>query len=393
MTKQGKRELLKAIRPRYLKASRSEKSQILNEFVASTRYNRKYAIHLLRNGPPRSSRIKKRGRRLIYGPDVIASLAHIWEVSGHLCAKRLHPFLPQMVEALERHNEIRMATETKEKLLQMSISRIDRRLKRARGQLAHRGRTTTKPGTLLKNAIPIRTFADWDEQMPGFVEMDLVAHCGETTAGEFLHTLNVVDIETRWTEPVALPNKGQKATFEGIQTMRHRLPFPLLGIDSDSGGEFIPGQPALAVQGIFDNHHLYKYCKDEQITFTRARPYKKNDQAHVEQRNWTVVRQVVGYARYESPEALILLNIIYQDLRLFVNFFQPVMKLVSKTRVGSKVRKKYDEAQTPCQRVLASSDVDQAVKHQLRDVYLALNPAELRRRIEANLAKLWRLPR
>jgi len=210
--------------------------------------------------------------------------------------------------------------------------------------------------------------------------MDLVAHCGASAAGEFLHTLNVVDIDTRWTEPVALPNKGQKATFEGIQTMRRRLPFPLLGIDSDSGGEFI-------------NYHLYNYCQDEKITFTRARPYKKNDQAHIEQRNWTVVRQVVGYARYESPEALILLNIIYQDLRLFVNFFQPVMKLESKIRVGSKVRKKYDKAQTPCQRVLASANIDQSVKQQLSELYLTLNPAELSRRIEANLAKLWRFHR
>ena len=233
---------------------------------------------------------------------------------------------------------------------------------------------------MLKNAIPIRTFADWDEQIPGFVEMDLVAHCGDSAAGEFLHTLNVVDIETRWTEPIALPNKGQKATFEGIMTMRQRLPFPLLGIDSDSGSEFI-------------NHHLYNYCQDEKITFTRARPYKKNDQAHVEQRNWTVVRQVVGYARYESSEALILLNVIYEDLRLFVNFFQPVMKLMSKTRVGSKVRKKYDKAQTPFQRALASQDVESFVKEQLQELFLTLNPAELRRRIEANLAKLWRFPR
>ena len=288
--------------------------------------------------------------------------------------------MPDRVEALERHDELKLASETRSKLLQMSASTIDRRLKGARSKLAYRGRSTTKPGTLLKNAIPIRTFADWDEQRPGFVEMDLVAHCGASAVGEFLHTLNVVDIDTRWTEPVALPNKGQKATFEGIQTMRHRLPFPLLGIDSDSGGEFI-------------NHHLFNYCQDEQITFTRARPYKKNDQAHVEQRNWTVVRQVVGYARYESPKALKLLNIIYEDLRLFINFFQPVMKLESKTRMGCKVRKKYDMAQTPYQRVQSSSDVDQDVKRQLNDVYLALNPAELRRRIDANLAKLWRLPR
>ena len=162
--------------------------------------------------------------------------------------------------------------------------------------------------------------------------------------------------------------------------MRQRLPFPLLAIDSDSGSEFI-------------NHHLYNYCQDEKITFTRARPYKKNDQAHVEQRNWTVVRQVVGYGRYESPEALILLNVIYEDLRLFVNFFQPVMKLVSKTRVGSKVRKKYDTALTPLQRALASQDVEPFVKEQLQELFLTLNPAELRRRIEANLATLWRLPR
>lgn len=379
MTKQSKQELLKAVRPRYRKASKREKSRILDEFVAATGYNRKYAIHLLRNGPPRPSQ-KKRGRRLIYGPDVVAALVQVWEACGHLCGKRLQPFLPDMVKALERHGELKLAPETRSRLLQMSASTIDRRLKRARSKLAYRGRSTTKPGTLLKNAIPIRTFADWDEQIPGFVEMDLVAHCGDSAVGEFLHTLNVVDIETRWTEPIALPNKGQKATFEGIMTMRHRLPFPLLGIDSDSGSEFI-------------NHHLYNYCQDEKITFTRARPYNKNDQAHVEQRNWTVVRQVVGYARYESSEALILLNVIYEDLRLFVNFFQPVMKLVSKTRVGSKVRKKYATAQTPFQRALASQDVESFVKEQLQELFLTLNPAELRRRIEANLGKLWRLPR
>ena len=379
MTKQSKQELLKAVRPRYREASKREKSRILDEFVAATGYNRKYAIHLLRNGPPRPSQ-KKRGRRLIYGPDVVAALVQVWEACGHLCGKRLQPFLPDMVKALERHGELKLAPETRSRLLQMSASTIDRRLKRARSKLAYRGRSTTKPGTLLKNVIPIRTFADWDEQRPGFVEMDLVAHCGASATGEFLHTLNVVDIDTRWTEPIALPNKGQKATFEGIQTMRRRLPFPLLGIDSDSGGEFI-------------NYHLYNYCQDEKITFTRARPYKKNDQAYIEQRNWTVVRQVVGYARYESPGALTLLQNVYEDLRLFVNFFQPVMKLESKTRVGSKVRKKYDVAQTPCQRLLVSAHVDQLVKQRLSDLYTTLNPAELSRRIEENLSKLWRFHR
>jgi hypothetical protein len=310
----------------------------------------------------------------------VAALVRVWKASGHLCGKRLHPFLLDMVEALERHRELRLAPETRSKLLQMSVSTIDRRLSRARTGLARQGRTTTQAGTLLKHSVPVRTFADWDERRPGFLEMDLVAHCGDSTAGESLHTLCAVDIETRWTEPLALPNRGQRATFEGIQTLRQRLPFPLLGIDSDSGAEFI-------------NHHLIRYCQEEQITFTRSRPYKKNDQAHVEQKNWTVVRQVIGYDRYESSAALDLLQSIYQDLRLFVNFFQPVMKLASKSRVGSKVRKTYHTAQTPYQLVQASPDVDQADKNRLTDRYLTLNPADLNRRIDTGLSELWRLAR
>lgn len=209
--------------------------------------------------------------------------------------------------------------------------------------------------------------------------MDLVAHCGDSTAGEYLHTLNAVDIETRWTEPVALANRSQQVAFKGICAMRDRI-FPLLGIDSDDRGEFI-------------NHHLYQYCQYEKITFTRSRPYNKNDQAHVEQKNWTAVRQVIGYSRNESAEALALMGLIYADLRLFINFFQPVMKLVSKIRVGSKVRKKYDQAQTPYQRILASKHSDEIVKEQLTELYLSLNPVELQRRIGTNLIKLWRLPR
>jgi hypothetical protein len=381
MTKAAKRELLKATRPRYLKASKAEKGCILDEFVAVTGYNRKYAIHLLRNGPPKRS-TKKAGRRRTYGPDVVAALAKVWEASGRVCGKRLRPFVPEMVAVLERHGELMIGRETKSLLLQMSAATIDRRLQAARSKLPQPGRTAgaTKPGSLLKDAIPVRTFADWDEGVPGFVEMDLVAHCGPTTAGEYLNTLCVVDIATGWTEPVAVSNKGQKATFAGIQTMRQRLPFPLLGIDSDNGSEFI-------------NDHLHRYCLKEQITFTRSRPYKKNDQAHVEQKNWTAVRQWIGYDRYESPEALALLVAIYADLRLFINFFQPVMKLVEKTRVGSKVRKKYDTALTPYQRVLASPDIDDRLKHQLREPYPSLNPLALQRRIEANLKKLWALDR
>ena len=380
MTQAAKRELLKAIRSRYLKASKAEKTHILDEFVAVTHYHRKYAIGLLRHGPARRSS-KKIGRKRRYGPDVVASLAKVWEASGNLCGKRLRPFVGEMVDVLERHQELTLSPQTRSLLLQMSAASIDRHLRAARTRLPQRGRTTTKPGSLLKDAIPIRTFADWDEDKPGFVEVDLVAHCGETTAGEYLNTLCLVDIATRWTEPLGLPNRGQAATFAAIKRMRGELlPFPLLGIDSDNGGEFL-------------NDQLHRYCLNEHITFTRSRPYKKNDQAHVEQKNWTAVRQWIGYQRYESDAALALLETIYADLRLFINFFQPTMKLIEKRRVGSKLRKKYDTAQTPYQRVLASPDVDQATRDQLCQLYLSLNPVALRTRIEASLEKLWALER
>src|SRR3972149_5938033 len=203
---------------------------------------------------------------------------------------------------------------------------------------------------------------------------------GTLAAGEYLHTLSAVDVDPRWFEPVALPNRGQKATFEGIQAVRRQLPFPLLGIDCDSGAEFI-------------NHHLYAYCLQEQITFTRSRPFHKNDQAYVEQKNWTGVRRVVGSDRYESAQALAALRTVYADLRLWINFFQPVMKLQGKVRIGSKVRKKYDSAQTPYRRALTSAKVAQDTKQELTQVFLALNPTQLRQRLEANLARLWRLPR
>ena len=380
MVRQSKRELVEALRPGYRKGTRIDKGRILDQVCAATGYNRKYAVGLFgRQGlKPRPKR--KRGRRRLYDQEVVAALVQVWEASGYLCAKRLQPFLPEFLEALERHHQAMAGADVREKLLRMSAATMDRRLQRARSRLGGRGRTTTKPGSLLKQAIPIRTFADWDQAQPGFLEMDLVAHCGETTAGEYLHTLSAIDVDTRWFEPVALPNRGQKATFEGIQAVRRQLPFPLLGIDCDSGGEFI-------------NHHLYAYCLEQHITFTRSRPFHKNDQAYVEQKNWSGVRQIVGYERYESPQALAALRAIYADLRLWVNFFQPVMKLQSKVRVASKLRKTYDRAQTPYRRAMASAKVTQHTKHQLTQLYLSLHPVQLRQRLETNLDKLWRLSR
>ena len=378
MSQRSKRELLQVVRPRYLKANKAGKGAILDEFVAATGYHRKYAIRLLKNGPGPKGR-KKKGRHKEYQGEVVQVLTHIWEICGRICSKRLHPFLPEMVTVLERHNEIQLSPETKALLLRMSRSTIDRCLQPTRFE-HRRGLSTTKPGALLKKAIPVRTYAQWDDARPGFVEMDLVAHCGETTAGQYLNTLTVVDISTGWTECLAVYQKTQQAVFEAILQLRQRLPFPLLGIDSDNGGEFI-------------NDILYRYCCTQQITFTRSRPYKKNDQAHVEQKNWSVVRRLIGYDRFESEEELALLRAIYQDLRLLVNFFQPVLKLVGKEQVDGKTIKRYDQAATPFRRILASKEVTIEVKARLTALYFQLNPVTLRNQIDLNVARLWKLVR
>jgi hypothetical protein len=378
MTQNSIRELVRAIRPRYRRAKRAEKSRILDEFVANTGYHRKYAIRSLNHGLKQQRR-ERRGRPKTYTSEVVSALIKIWEICDHICSKRLRPFLPEIIQVLERERELVLPEETKRLLLQMSPATMDRCLRRVRHQ-RRRGWSTTKPGTLLKQAIPVRTFADWDDARPGFVEMDLVAHCGDSTHGEYLNTLNVVDVSTGWSECLVLANRSQRQVSAAIERLRERLPFPLLGIDSDNDSAFI-------------NDNLFRYCQQEKITFTRSRPYKKNDQAHVEQKNWSVVRRLIGYERYESNEALALLRAIYQDRQLYVNFFQPVLKLIGKCRVGSKVRKQYDTARTPYRRVLASPDVFEEDKERLRQIYATLNPVALRQRIDENLETLWKLSR
>lgn len=378
MTSKSKRELLAAIRPRYLRANKTEKTLILDEFCATTGYHRKHAIRLLKHGP-QAKKLKKLGRSKIYQGEVVSALIRIWEVCGRICSRRLHPYLPEIVQVLEQHQELILAAEVKHLICQISRASIDRCLKPARFE-HRRGLSTTKPGTLLKKAIPVRTFTPWDEERPGFEEIDLVAHCGETTAGQYLNTLTVTDLATGWTECLAVQQKSQHQVTEAIRELRTRLPFPLLGIDSDNGSEFI-------------NDLLYNYCQNEHITFTRSRPYRKNDQAHVEQKNWSVVRNVVGYDRLETDVDWLLLKAIYTDLRLFVNFFQPVLKLVGKDRVGEKVIKRYDTATTPYQRVLDSPYVSKNIKTYLSLQYVLLNPVTLKFRIDANVAKLWKLVR
>jgi hypothetical protein len=374
MSQRSKRELLVEIQSRYLKAKKAEKQKILDEFTAATGYHRKYAVRLLKHGYPRRKG-KPKGRKAIYRGEVVQALEQIWEIYGRICSKRLQPYLPEGIKVLERCDELRLSAETRELLLRISRSTIDRCLVPARFSHPH-GLSTTKPGSLLKKNIPVRTYTPWDEDKPGFLEIDLVAHCGDTTTGQFLDTLTCTDLCTGWTEPIALRRRSQETVCSSIGAMRPDLPFDLLGIDSDNGSEFI-------------NDLLYRYCQDEKITFTRSRPYQKNDQAHVEQKNWSVVRHTVGYDRLDNDQQYAILQSIYQDLRLYINFFQPVLKLIDKQHIGNRVVRKYDTARTPYQRVLEREEIPLVNKAKLINQYLGLNPAELRRHIDDRVAQLW----
>lgn len=379
MSQRSKREMIEAIRPRYLKANKAGKERMLDEFIATTGYHRKYAIHVLKHGPNPKG-LRKPGRRKVYQGEVVHFLEQIWEIYGRICSKRLHPFLPEGIIILERCHEISLPPEIKQLLLSMSRATIDRCLKKARFTHPQHGLSTTKPGSLLKKSIPVRTYTPWEDEHPGFMEIDLVAHCGSTTEGTYLNTLTATDLATGWTECLALPNKTQFAVSQAIGELRQNLPFQLLGLDSDNGSEFI-------------NDTLYRHCLSEQITFTRSRPYQKNDQAHVEQKNWSVVRHTVGYDRLESPEELALLGSIYSDLRLYINFFQPVLKLVAKKRLDGKTIRTYDQAKTPFRRVLALDSIPVEIKARVTDQYLHLNPVALRSSIDDKVALLWKIIR
>jgi hypothetical protein len=379
MSQGSKRELIAAIRPRYLKANKAGKEQILNELIANTGYHRKSAIRVLKHGP-KPKGLKKPGRQKIYRGEVVQVLEQIWEICGRICSKRLQPFLPEIVTILERHHELCLSPQIKSLLLSMSRSTIDRCLKKARFTSPQRGLSTTKPGALLKQAIPIRTFTPWEEERPGFLEIDLVAHCGSSTVGTYLNTLTATDLATGWTECLALADKTQVVVSQAICQLRLDLPFQLLGLDSDNGSEFI-------------NDTLLRYCQSEQITFTRSRPYKKNDQAHVEQKNWSVVRHTIGYDRLETPQELALLRSIYADLRLYINFFQPVLKLIGKERIDGKTIRTYDRATTPYRRVLGLDTLPLNVKARLTAQYVQLNPVNLRASIDAKVARLWKIVR
>jgi hypothetical protein len=378
VTRASLREYAAVQRERYLRATRTEKRQLLNEVVAVAGIHRKAAIRLLRRAPRAPTAPSRAGRPRAYGPEVAAVAAVLWQASGRIGAHRLHPFVGELLDRLTQYGELALAPDVDKLVRQASRPTLARLLAPARAQYPLRGATITRPGTWLKQAIPIRTFTEWDDARPGFCEVDLVAHCGSSTQGFYLCTLCAVDIATTWVELEAVWGKGQQRVGSAVHYVRERLPVPLVGLDTDNGSEFI-------------NHHLYTWCQREGITFTRSRAYQKNDGAHVEQKNGAVVRHLIGYDRFASRAAYAQLARVYQLARLHVNFFQPVEKLLTKTRNGARVHRVYDRAQTPYQRLGAAGVLTPAKRQELDALYQSLNPLQLRRDLEAALERLWTL--
>jgi hypothetical protein len=310
-----------------------------------------------------------------YGPDVVTALRAIWTAAGYPWSVRLKALLPAWMPWARRR--LRLTPATEQAVLRISARQIDRRLQPYKRELRTRMYGRTKPGTLLKHHIPVQT-ERWNVSQPGFTEIDLVSHSGDSGDGEFLHSLNVTDIHTTWVETHAVMGKGQERVRQALEAITDALPFTLRGIDSDNGSEFI-------------NDHLYRYCRARDIQFTRGRPYKKDDNAHIEQKNWTHVRKLVGYVRYDSAAALTAFNALYADLRLWQNLWLPSVKLMKKTRVGSRVRRQYGPPQTPFERVQACPDADPAKVAHLAHLHATEDPFTLAARIDRQLPRLFAL--
>lgn len=381
MSPVSKREYLEAIFLRYKRASRQLKTIILNEFCTTCGYHRKHAIRQLRKFKRFiKPKVKKRGRRPVYDKETILKpLKCIWLAANLPCSKRLKVILPLWMPGYAQiYGE--PPKEVVNALLSISPATIDRFLKPVRVRYKGRGRATTKPGTLLRKQIPIKT-NQWDETRPGFLEADTVAHCGESLMGMFAYTIDCLDIATGWTEQRAVWGKGEHGVMEQIKDIEKSLPFPLLGFDSDNGSEFL-------------NYHLLRHFTERKkpVQFTRSRAYHKDDNAHIEQKNWTHVRQWLGYHRLAHPDVILLLNCLYKtEWRLFHNFFCPSVKLIAKQRIASKTIKRYDNPKTPFQRIMESPHIADSVKQNLKEQSLSLNPFLLRKAMEIKLKKVFEL--
>jgi len=381
MVIQSRREYLEAIRNRYRNSSRKEKSIILGEFCATCGYNRKYAIRLLRKKSP-SPTNRKPGPALHYDKDqLLVPLKRIWFATDQMCSKKLKAAIPLWLPFYQKEYDP-LPPDVSQKLIDMSSATIDRLLKPFRS-IYKKGRCSTKPGTLLKNQIPIKTH-NWDVTKPGYFEADTVAHCGNSMAGDFVFSLTFTDIFSGWTENRAVWGKGSQGVLRQIRNIEERIAIPILGFDCDNGSEFL-------------NHHLVSYFTDRPkspVQFTRSRPYRKNDNAFVEQKNWTHVRQLLGYDRFDNPELVSQINDLYMnEWSLFTNYFCPTLKLKEKQRINSRYVKKYEPPQTPYQRLIDSVDVSYDAKKTMEAVYNALNPFKLKRKIDDKLKSIFYIVR
>ena len=373
MSAPAKWEYWRAIHARYRQASREDKGRILDEFCRNTGYHRKYALRLLNGPPPGPARPRRRRRVATYGAAVMQALTALWEAAGYPWSVRLKALIPLWLPWARRR--WRLSATVCQQLRAISPRQIDRRLAPTKRQLQRHRYGRTKPGTLLKHHIPLKT-DHWDVSVPGFTELDLVAHAGHRADGEFAHSLNVTDIHTTWVETRAVLGRGESRVQTALDEIRQALPFRLRGIDSDNGSEFI-------------NDHLYRYCQAQGIQFTRGRPYKKDDNAHIEQKNWTHVRKLVGYLRYDTPAAVAALNALYRyELRLFEHLFLPSVKLQGKERVGARLRRRYDAPRTPLERVAASPEADASAVARLVALRDQLDPFVLAQAIDRKIERL-----
>ena len=362
-----RKELTEALRERYCSGTFSERIKILDEFVALTGYHRKHAIRVLRSAVAAAMPAHERNR--VYDEAVVLALTVLWEAADRVCGKRLKALIPMLVDAMERHGHLALDPIIKEKILRVSAASIDRLLAAARLHIDGQRKRRKGVGAAIRRSIPVRTFADWRDPDPGFFEIDMVEHCGgPKTDGDFVHSLVLTDIASGWTECLAMRMRNQDLVIEGFKKAASDLSFPMLGVDSDNDSAFMN-------QGVFD------YCKEHGLEQTRSRPYKKNDQAWVEQKNGSIVRRLVGYGRLSGAEATLALAKLYASSRLYVNFFQPSFKLKSKTRDGARVHKVYFAPATPCERLVAHASVSAVIKKKLAAQFLELDPVRLLQQI------------
>lgn len=396
LTMSEKKALTRETAARYRAAERLAKQAILDEFTQVTGYHRKYAISLLRNwgtervelidgeavrlvvGQPRKNKSRRRPARRIYDEPVIQALRRIWELFDYMCGKRLAVLMRLNMELLQAEPELGIDEPIAAKLVQISPATIDRLLSGARKALLVKGRSRTRGGTLLKHQIPIRAFFDWDERRPGFFELDTVAHDGGNARGEYCQTLNATDVSSGWVELRALPNRAHRWVKQEVESIRNALPFALQGVDSDNGGEFI-------------NHQLWQWCNLEGISFTRGRPYRKNDNCFVEQKNDLAVRRTVGYYRFEGQQQHLALAEVYRHLCPLLNFYYPSVKIIEKTRVGAHVKKRYDAPKPPYQRLLESEHLDEQTKRELTRRAASIHIVKQKRLVDKAVANLMRI--